>query len=97
MVDALVKEEQELAGAAKKSPASRSGQETNTTGPCFEYLLQESVLDRLCALGIPDRPPGMRELVTKTLDAIFLHCDHPILPTMSIHLAVKQVGILCVF
>ena len=26
----------------------------STTGPCFEYFLNEKILDRLCALGLPD-------------------------------------------
>ncbi len=44
----------------------------------------------MCALGLPDRPPGMRTLVTKTLDAILKFTRHPILPNMSIHLAIRQ-------
>ena len=26
----------------------------SATGPCFEYFLNEKILDRLCALGLPD-------------------------------------------
>lgn len=26
----------------------------SSTGPCFEYFLNEKILDRLCALGLPD-------------------------------------------
>jgi hypothetical protein len=26
----------------------------STTGPCFEYFLNEKILDKLCALGLPD-------------------------------------------
>ena len=65
------------------------------TGPCFEYFLNEKILDRLCALGLPDRPLGMRQLVTKTLDAVLLHTRHPILPSMHVAQAVRQFMEVC--
>jgi hypothetical protein len=37
----------------------------------------------------------MRVLVTKTLDAILQHTQHPILPNMHIHAAVRQFIDVC--
>jgi len=42
LVQALLAEE-------KEQPNDENG-----TGPCFEFLLQQNVLDHLCALGIPN-------------------------------------------
>jgi hypothetical protein len=28
------------------------------TGPCFEFLLQQNVVDRLCAMGLADVSAG---------------------------------------
>lgn len=44
LVEALVKEEED------QNDAKHAG----GTGPCFEYLLQKGVMDKLCALGLPD-------------------------------------------
>lgn len=37
----------------------------------------------------------MRQLMTKTLDAIFTHTHHPLLPSMSVHTALKQFIDVC--
>lgn len=42
------------------------------------------------------RPLGMRLLITKTLDAILSNTHHPILPSMSVHLAIRQFLEVCV-
>lgn len=41
------------------------------------------------------RPLGMRQLITKTLDAILLNTRHPILPSMSVVLAVRNFLEVC--
>lgn len=86
LVRAVVQEEE--ANAA-------SGKGTTDTGPCFEFLLQQNVVDKLCALGMPDRPPGMRTLITRTLDSLFSRTRKPLLPNMSVHLAVRQFINIC--
>ena len=37
----------------------------------------------------------MRQLVTKTLDAVLQHTRHPILPSMSVHISVRQLLEVC--
>ena len=55
MLESLAKEEEE-----------RDEQGLADSGPCVEYLLQKGVLDGMVALGMPDRPPGMRCLAAPT-------------------------------
>lgn len=109
LVEALVKEEEDQGSVDSTATAGReestgpydlsgvvkdaSGK--SSTGPCFEYFLNEKILDRLCALGLADRPLGMRQLITKTLDAVLLNTRHPILPSMSVHMAVRQFLEVC--
>jgi hypothetical protein len=42
-------------------------------------------------LGWGQRPPGMRTLIIRTLDAFLSNVQHPLLPNMSVHLALRQV------
>ena len=44
-------------GGGGSSPFDSAGGKDaskSATGPCFEYFLNEKILDRLCALGLPD-------------------------------------------
>lgn len=66
------------------------------TGPCFEFLLQHEVVPLLCTRGLPDRPPGMRSLITRTLDGLFHNIQKPLLPNMSVHRAIKGFITACV-
>eukprot|EP00455_Lapot_gusevi_P050270 TRINITY_DN7255_c0_g1_i5.p1 TRINITY_DN7255_c0_g1~~TRINITY_DN7255_c0_g1_i5.p1 ORF type:complete len:771 (-),score=194.80 TRINITY_DN7255_c0_g1_i5:178-2490(-) len=62
--------------------------------PCLEYFLDERILDKLCAIGLSDRPPGLRRLVGKTLDGLLVHLAAEILANMAVHTAVSQF--LCI-
>lgn len=84
----------ELVRAVVEEEAAGGGSDSDT-GPCFEFLLQQNVVDKLCALGLPDRPPGMRSLITSTLDDLFKQTRKPLLPNMTVHLAVRQFISIC--
>jgi len=89
LVATLVKEEEEQKAVAESADRGSS------TGPCFEYLLKANMIDRLCVIGLPDRPPGMRTLITRTIYAILSYTEHPIIPHMNVHQPLCQLIELC--
>jgi hypothetical protein len=68
-------------------------QPQHAAAPCVEYFVRETLFDRLVALGLADRPPGMRRLIAKSLDALFTHLRRgQLLPHVSIRASLLQVG-----
>eukprot|EP00697_Spironema_sp_BW2_P002882 gnl/Spiro4/13850_TR7395_c0_g2_i1.p1 gnl/Spiro4/13850_TR7395_c0_g2~~gnl/Spiro4/13850_TR7395_c0_g2_i1.p1 ORF type:complete len:646 (+),score=189.21 gnl/Spiro4/13850_TR7395_c0_g2_i1:52-1989(+) len=62
---------------------------------CLEYFLEDRVLDKLCALGSVNRPPGTMKLVLSFLVRLFESVHQPLLPQMSVHQPVFQLIRVC--
>jgi hypothetical protein len=61
------------------------------TGPCFEFFLQNKILETLCALGERDTPPGVRKLVLQTVTILLSDSTLPLLPHMSVHRPIRNL------
>ena len=87
----LLREENETQRSTSQGKMSGAG----PVHPCLEYLLENRVLEILCALGLADRPSGMMALVLQVLYALLKHISHPLLPHMSVHLPVCHIIRVC--
>ena len=78
--------------ALPSSPVSSSASVADSENGCVSYLLHESVLEQVCAIGVDDRPAGMRSLVVRTVDAL-LSCPHssPLLCYPAVYAALVRL------
>jgi len=62
-----------------------ASQESGTTGPCLEYLLQHHLLDLLATLASTDCPPGMRQFTLCFIRRLITQLKYPVLPHVSVY------------
>ncbi|KAJ9579583.1 hypothetical protein L9F63_004768 [Diploptera punctata] len=72
-----------------------ASQESGTTGPCLEYLLQHRLLDLLATLACTDCPPGMRQFTLCFIRRLITQLKHPILPHVSVYSPIQRLVSLC--
>lgn len=82
--------------AAAAAAAVAAGAAPPPTGPCLQFLLHNSVIDQLVALALPDRPAGIRPLVTRALDSLLADVRYPLLRVTAVHVAVRQFTNVCI-
>lgn len=80
-----------IAALSRTLEGGGSDEQQHAAAPCVEYFVRETLFDRLVALGLADRPPGMRRLIAKSLDALFTHLRRgQLLPHVSIRASLLQ-------
>jgi hypothetical protein len=80
MADLLFKEEEE---------------NSNSMGPCMEFLIRHKLLDTLCATGKSDYPAGMRKVVFKFFSLILGRIQQPLIPHIAVHRSLNNLIRTC--
>jgi hypothetical protein len=64
--------------------------------PCLQYLIEERVLEILCAMSLADHPPGMMALVLQTIRLLLIHItEEPLLLHVSVHRPICHMIHVC--
>jgi len=65
-------------------------------GDCVVFLLESRVIEKLCAIGTADTPPGTMALVLVALREILMVRPQVLLPSEMVHKAVNHLAAVCI-
>lgn len=94
LVTILRDEDAEYAESRSSSPKAK-GSEIFRQRPCIEYMLDNHIMEILCAMGLADQPRGMMGLVLQVVKLLLQHVTHPLIPHVSVHRPINHLIHVC--
>ena len=80
-----------LTNPSPPSPASAPTSFAPRLSTCADFLQRERVIECLVRFALPNRPVGLRVLLTRTIDALVTACAAPLLARRDVALAVVSL------
>jgi hypothetical protein len=81
---------------AASSSVSRPVRPLRREGECIEYLLENRILVKLCAMAHTDTPHGMMAIVLLTLKELIAVNPAVLLPSEAVHRAFRTLASVCI-